>query len=227
MNSVHTNLDSNRCSHDAESGTLSNGNARRACRGPAAPSSANWREGFTLIELLTVLAIILIAISLVLGGLAQVRNIVKARIASNDCRQIMLGCQSFYTAYGIWPYTGIVTRADTFMVTPHFITMMTRGGSGGQWDPARKLAPNPNRNVFMQIRMEELDAAGNLADPWGNPYLMRFDITMTNSIPDPFNPGEEIRASVIVWSAGKDGQMSTNSPINPAVNRDNITSWRG
>jgi prepilin-type N-terminal cleavage/methylation domain-containing protein len=65
----------------------------------------------------------------------------------------------------------------------------------------------------------------NLLDLFGNVYQARFDMTDRGAVLNPFdNSNWIVGASVIVWSAGPDGQWTSNG-INAAVNRDNIKSW--
>ena len=56
-----------------------------------------------------------------------------------------------------------------------------------------------------------------LVDPWGHFYHIRLDTDGDGFVDDPSEPGRRLKRSVIVWSAGKDGD--------PDTWKDNITSW--
>jgi hypothetical protein len=56
-----------------------------------------------------------------------------------------------------------------------------------------------------------------LLDPWGRPYLIRFDGDGDGYVADPATPGGRLARKIIVWSAGKDGDENTWE--------DNVTSW--
>ena len=58
---------------------------------------------------------------------------------------------------------------------------------------------------------------GELWDSWGNPYLVRFDTTFDNKIENPESPGILLPQSILVWSAGKDGDFETWE--------DNVKTW--
>lgn len=56
-----------------------------------------------------------------------------------------------------------------------------------------------------------------LYDPWGNPYRVIFDNNMDNRIDSPATPGSSISATILIWSAGPDGDFKTWE--------DNIKTW--
>lgn len=58
---------------------------------------------------------------------------------------------------------------------------------------------------------------GDLWDTWGNPYRVRFDTTFDNQVESPEIPGSFLPESIIVWSAGKDGDFKTWE--------DNVKTW--
>ena len=64
----------------------------------------------------------------------------------------------------------------------------------------------------------EKDAKRLLVDPWGNAYFILLDLNNDNRIPDPEHPGTTLNASVLVFSAGVDGD--------PGTWKDNVASWR-
>lgn len=56
-----------------------------------------------------------------------------------------------------------------------------------------------------------------LLDVWGQPYRLSMDTDGDGKVSDPEHPGMWLAHSVIVWSAGADG--------NPATWADNVKSW--
>lgn len=59
--------------------------------------------------------------------------------------------------------------------------------------------------------------AGELWDPWGNHYRVRFDTNNDGKIENPEAPGTHLPESIEVWSAGPDGDFETWE--------DNVKSW--
>jgi prepilin-type N-terminal cleavage/methylation domain-containing protein len=96
---------------------------------------------------------------------------------------------------------------------------------------------------------------GVYRDPWGNPYIISFDMNYDNQTRDSFymqnvvsddgsktgkgfnglfqadknNPNSfEARSGVMVWSLGPDGAADpTKKATDPQYNKDNVTSWGG
>ena len=58
--------------------------------------------------------------------------------------------------------------------------------------------------------------AGAFVDPWGNPFEYRVDADRNEEIPDP-ETDTAVRARVLVWSAGQDGDHDTWE--------DNVKGW--
>jgi prepilin-type N-terminal cleavage/methylation domain-containing protein len=80
-----------------------------------------------------------------------------------------------------------------------------------------------------------LGTDGVLRDPWGNPYLITIDMNDDDRCLDGYYgvlrkgtaPEPEVKASVLIWSFGPDGQATDDSNVGPkgGVNKDNILSW--
>lgn len=58
---------------------------------------------------------------------------------------------------------------------------------------------------------------GELWDPWGNHYRVRLDTNSDGKVENPAAPGERIPESILIWSAGPDGDFETWA--------DNVKSW--
>lgn len=63
----------------------------------------------------------------------------------------------------------------------------------------------------------DADEGGELWDPWGNFYRVRFDSNFDNHIENPQSPGTQIPDAIAVWSAGPDGDFETW--------KDNVKTW--
>jgi type II secretory pathway pseudopilin PulG len=182
------------------------------------------------VELLLVISIILILAAMGSFVWSTIKNKAKLRIAENDCQHLALCTRGYYDAYGFWPasanwngdtwYTSYVSSAShVILVDRHLHETLSKLGPGGGHvrDPM----------FITGSDSSEYNDKGQMCDPWGNPFMVRYDISETNCIPHPFKPGQFLREAVIVWSAGADRLMSTNAPINDAVNADNPRSWSG
>jgi type II secretory pathway pseudopilin PulG len=123
-------------------------------------------------------------------------------------------------------------------------------------DPLKR---NPRGTQYFNARAagnnhsHGLGADGVFRDPWGNPYILTFDLNGDGEARDPLygsvslkrQIGQTIRASrsnqstntapsaeqslpatpVFIWSFGPDGKASLSERTNAGVNRDNIVSW--
>ena len=94
-----------------------------------------------------------------------------------------------------------------------------------------------------------LGTDGVLRDPWGNPYIISFDMNYDNSTRDGFymqplvsegTAGKglngtfkadgpvaayETRTPVMIWSLGPDGAANAAEKANVGLNKDNVLSW--
>ena len=78
---------------------------------------------------------------------------------------------------------------------------------------ARPLANGKSRKGVVL----DSDGGGTLWDPWGNFYRVRVDASFDNRVDNPESPGSPLPESIIVWSAGKDGDFNTW--------KDNVRTW--
>jgi hypothetical protein len=63
----------------------------------------------------------------------------------------------------------------------------------------------------------ESDGGGELWDTWGNHYRVKMDTNFDNQTESPESPFALLPESILVWSAGKDGQFETW--------KDNVKTW--
>lgn len=66
------------------------------------------------------------------------------------------------------------------------------------------------------ITLDE-SGAGELWDPWGNHYRVRFDSNGDGKVDNPAAPVKPLLETIAVWSAGPDGDFETWE--------DNVKSW--
>jgi prepilin-type N-terminal cleavage/methylation domain-containing protein len=132
-------------------------------------------------------------------------------------------------------------------------------GNGGA--PIQKgNSENSQHTSFVDPKPTESRSMGGLGpdgvyrDPWGNPYIISFDLNYDNQTrdgfymsaavseadaakkrgfngtyqADPANPNSyEARNPVMVWSLGPDGAADASKKANVDPNKDNIVSWAG
>ncbi len=67
------------------------------------------------------------------------------------------------------------------------------------------------------LTYNEKDGSGQLWDPWGNFYRVRFDTDRNGKVENPEKPGTFIPESILTWSAGPDGDFETWE--------DNVKTW--
>jgi general secretion pathway protein G len=99
---------------------------------------------------------------------------------------------------------------------------------------------NPRNITFFEAKTVPgtgpgLGTDGVLRDPWGNPYIVTLDMDDDDRCLDGYYgvlrkgnaPEPEVKASVLIWSFGPDGQATDDSGAGPkgGVNKDNILSW--
>jgi prepilin-type N-terminal cleavage/methylation domain-containing protein len=139
------------------------------------------------------------------------------------------------------------------------ILMDLENYGNGQPTPNKGHIKNPQRNTFLNAKMAGdmsspgVGLDGVYRDPWGNPYIITFDLNYDEKARDVFycriavsrdnnsnlnpKPGlnglvlnaagqYEANTPVMVWSAGPDKMIDPNQPANQGANKDNILSWK-
>lgn len=101
------------------------------------------------------------------------------------------------------------------------------------------IAANPHKIVFFEHRTAQSEGgwlkrkryvggvspgSGALLDPWGNPYRSALDADYDGRVQSPYSDDDAIKAGVLVWSLGRDGQQSARRKFGnePA---DDLGSW--
>ncbi|MDP6859038.1 MAG: prepilin-type N-terminal cleavage/methylation domain-containing protein [Verrucomicrobiales bacterium] len=169
-------------------------------------------SAFTLIELLIVIVIIAILASVAFPVTALVMEQARRSEANNEVTQLKAAIGSYELEYSKLPFASGSggegdLRMDTFQDN---IISVLAGYNVDGLNPRKKAfytgkrakdaktAKKPRGGVF------GTDEQLQLADPWGREYYIVIDSNYDNILEDlPGAEDEEVRASVAVWSRGK------------------------
>ena len=226
------------------------GAAGRVCRSRAprfapVPCRAVRPRGyraFTLIELLVVIAIIAVLAGLLFPVLSRVKLNAKITSARVDMKNIANAVGQYQARYTVAPIPNVIdfppgmagTNDYSFSITnTHIIVTLMDVPEFANLNHRR----NPEKHAFLDVRLKQTTTSQgvsqpdyNFRDPWGNPYIIAFDLDYDNKVDiadgvDPTYspyPYRNVYKSVLIWSKGPDGEAG---PGNDLKNKDNIKGW--
>ncbi|MBL9155975.1 MAG: hypothetical protein JNJ70_00790 [Verrucomicrobiales bacterium] len=145
--------------------------------------------------------------------------------ASMAAGQLKLAISAYHAEYGEFP---LVDPANDISFDSGHALMDILLGSDTQKEPGGR---NPRGIAFYTdkaakpmdegrfrrgITLDE-NGGGELWDPWGNHYRVRLDTNGDGKVENPEAPGTQLPESILIWSAGPDGDFETWA--------DNVKSW--
>ena len=164
------------------------------------------QAAFTLIELLVVLAILGILMAMMVPAAGIIMKRTKISNTRGDAGVVATILLRYRAEYNRWPSVYVPEVNDR--TDKDWVAIMC---------PPADITPRPKDNFKLIQFMEQGGAA--FVDAWGTPFKFRLDQTGSGEMPSPNPEADDVlRAQVLVWSAGPDGDFDTWA--------DNVEGWK-
>lgn len=191
-------------------------------------SAATSKSRWGMVEWVVILAIILILTLLLVPVPHRLPPNGEKVQAQNTAYNLKNAISSYYTEYRRYPVSA--KDVDALLHSDHELMDVLLGsdqsGSSDGLNP-RKIAfyigksakPMENGRFRKGVTLDGY-GAGELWDPWGNHYRILLDSDLDNGVDNPdYSAGlTRLPESILVWSAGPDGDFDTWE--------DNPTTWQ-
>ena len=230
-------------------------------------------RGFTLIELLVVIAIIATLAGLLLPAVGKMKGKAKIKLAEKEVTELVAAIAQYQTTYSRFPTVQKAADEDATFGLSHgaepkytknlnseVIAILRNVDIKGLDGTAFNLNSirNPQKQNFLSAVRPSIDDAspgidkdGIYRDPWGQPYVISFDLNyngrckdeiygqegtegdgsatsgLTGLVKDAKEPNSFVLVGeIMVWSSGPDQGYERGVKANQGLNADNILSWK-
>ena len=127
-------------------------------------------QSFTLVELITVMAIILLLVSLLLPAMSYARIQARKYVARQDMTNLQNALLGFRQEYGYFPAP--TTWQDLSTTLNGNVNAFTGvSASSGSFASNN----NPKAIRFMEFKTNQVNSSGEFLDPWGTKYMVLMD----------------------------------------------------
>ena len=194
------------------------------------------KKAFTLIEMLVVIGIIAVLTGASIAGFSNMRKSADRARASELCSQVKTAFEAIWDADGVWPKTirSKSSVADSIIDEDVAYVLASRGMMSLTYDSSAKKTTGIDRFGILSPwgadAMKRTGSGASLSTRCGKAtlrdHLLRFKVDLDgDGVIDGASVGGEaidIRATVAVWCAGKDGVMKTYTQ---GLKSDDVYTW--